>query len=87
MGIGDGGRDVGAVRISLHFGDEVLTEPVSPAVEHVLRVVERAGYDLAVRLLEPLGLHPYDIAAPQYERVIYPEECPIFAALQRKYNL
>lgn len=80
-------RDAHRVRPSIGFADEVLTEPVPRDVEKVLREVERAGYDLAVQLLAPFGLHPYDIAAPEYRRVIYEHECPIFAALQRKCNL
>lgn len=63
--------------------NEVVSTPVKHEVQEAIDRATHACRDALVRELEPFGLTPFDIVVPTYEQVIYEDEVPIFAALER----
>lgn len=61
-------------RRALIIDDTVVTTPVSAEVARAIRDVERRYFRAAADALAPFGLHPYDIAAPEYARIVYRDE-------------
>lgn len=71
------------MRAALIVNDTVVTEPVPRAVQYALREVERRMQPDIDTALAPYGLTAFDIAAPAYRRVVYVDECPIYARVYR----
>lgn len=63
--------------------DGVVSVPVAPDVQRAIERATEHAHDALVRELEPFGLSPLDIVIPEFEQVIYEDEVPIFAALER----
>ncbi len=70
-----------AARPVLVVGDAIATRPVDPLVQRAIEAATTAAFNALVGALHPFGLHPGDIAMPQFEQVIYRDETPIFHAL------
>lgn len=59
------------VKPALHIHGEQITAPVSPEVQTAMeRWTERSHAEL-VDILAPFGMHPYDIAMPEFRQVVY----------------
>jgi len=61
-------------RRPLIVGDEVVTTPVRADVAHAMHEVETRYFEAMVEALARFGLHPYAIAQPSYERIVYRDE-------------
>jgi hypothetical protein len=61
-------------RRALVSDDRQLTVPVERPVEDALNRLTEHHFEAAVAALAPFGLHPYDVARPTYERVVYEDE-------------
>lgn len=51
-----------------------LTMPVTPEVAAAIQRVAETTTEALAEALAPFGLHPHDIAAPRYERMVYRDE-------------
>jgi hypothetical protein len=51
--------------------DREVSVPVSPDVARAINEVNEKHFEEVRAALEPFGLHPYDIAMPEYRRVVY----------------
>jgi hypothetical protein len=54
--------------------DKVRTTDVSPEAADALNRWTEKYRDELVEVLAPHGLHPYDVAQPRWERVVYQDE-------------
>lgn len=59
-----------AIAQSISVEHHVLTVPVSTEVSVAIAEWGQRHLDDLIATLEPFGLHPYDIAAPRYERIV-----------------
>lgn len=57
--------------------DTTLTVPIPFEAASAINEWHEAHTEELAKLLAPFGLHPYDIALPQYERVVTREELGI----------
>lgn len=58
-------------REALVISDHVVSVPVPLEVARAIEEVTAKFHDELREALEPFGLHPYDIAMPEYRRVVY----------------
>lgn len=59
------------IRPAKYIGDSVVTEPVSAEVSDALDRWAEKHYEEVVDILAPHGLHPYDIEAPKWRKIVY----------------
>ena len=59
------------VRAALHIHGEQITSPVSPAVQNALNEWNEGHLAELIEVLAPFGLHPYDLAQPEYRAIVY----------------
>jgi len=71
---GDKLNPIRTERRPLIVSDEIVTTPVPDHVARAMHEVERRYFEAMVEALAPFGLHPYAIAAPSYERIVYRHE-------------
>lgn len=74
LAAGDKLNPIRAERRPLIVGDEVVTTPVPAAAARAMHDVETRYFEAMVEALAPFGLHPYAIAQPTYERIVYRDE-------------
>lgn len=58
----------------VYVGDEIVTVALPPEVGRAIEDAGAVAFNALRVRLAPFGLHPYDIAAPTYERVLYRHE-------------
>lgn len=64
-------------------GEDIVTRPVSPAVQRTIERALEVAHDALCAELAPFGLHPLDIAVPTFEQVVYEDEAPVYARIVR----
>lgn len=62
------------VRPALCVGYEQVTVSLAPEVVRAINEAQRASLQVLRVALAPFGLSPYDIAMPEYRRVVYEHE-------------
>lgn len=55
---------------ALFIGDKAVSVAVPAEVQDALERWAQKHTDELIEVLAPFGLHPYDLAAPQYRRVV-----------------
>lgn len=62
------------VRAAVFVDDHALTVPITPDAQLAVDMWLTRYTDELAEVLKPFGLHPYDLASPRIERVVYPED-------------
>lgn len=72
-------------RRAAKWGPRFLTEPVPHEVSAAISRALMNATEEVNKALATYGLNVYDIAAPEYRKIIPAEECPIFTALEASF--
>lgn len=59
---------------SVEIDGSRVTEPLTPEAMKAMRRWEETKTDELIAVLAPYGLHPYDLDAPDWRRIVTPAE-------------